>query len=60
MNKFEKCFLRNELKIYGIFFEIMVLLMILAYNHRGYLAWGGETFVMLLPVAYSVYIRSKR
>lgn len=56
----EKVFLRNEIKIYAIFAEIMILFIILAYRQRGYLAFGGEVLVMLIPLAYSFYVRSKK
>lgn len=47
---------RNIVKIYILSFIVMILAMIHAYIQRGYLAFGGEVMIMLLPAILDMYL----
>ncbi len=47
---------RNIVKIYILSFIVMILAMIHAYIQRGYLAFGGEVMIMLLPLMLDMYL----
>ncbi|WP_294066176.1 hypothetical protein [uncultured Fusobacterium sp.] len=47
---------RNIVKIYILAFIVMILAMIQAYHQRGYLAFGGEVMIMLLPAMLDMYL----
>ena len=47
---------RNIVKIYILSFIVMILAMIHAYFQRGYLAFGGEVMIMLLPLMLDMYL----
>lgn len=59
MNRFERFYIKHESCFYTGTLALTMVLCLLAYLTRGYLASGGETLTMLLPIAYSVYIRTK-
>lgn len=52
MKKFIK---RNIKEIYVLSILITILSMQLAYEVRGYLAFGGEVFIPLLPVMLHIW-----
>ena len=54
--KLPKFLARNIVKIYILSFIVMILAMIHAYFQRGYLAFGGEVMIMLLPLMLDMYI----
>lgn len=52
MKKFIK---RNIKEIYVLSILITILSMQIAYEVRGYLAFGGEVFIPLLPVMLHIW-----
>lgn len=51
------CFLkRNIVKAYVLAFFVTIAAMIHAYIQRGYLAFGGEVMIMLLPAILDMYL----
>lgn len=50
---------RNIVKIYILSFIVMILAMIHAYIQRGYLAFGGEVMIMLLPAMLDMYLNMR-
>ena len=54
--KLPKFLARNIVRIYILSFIVMILAMIHAYIQRGYLAFGGEVMIMLLPLMLDMYI----
>lgn len=54
--KLPKFLKRNMIKIYILSFIVMILAMIHAYFQRGYLAFGGEVMIMLLPAMLDMYL----
>ena len=54
--KLPKFLARNIVKIYILSFIVMILAMIHAYFQRGYLAFGGEVMIMLLPLMLDMYL----
>lgn len=54
--KLPKFLKRNIIKIYILAFIVMILAMIQAYHQRGYLAFGGEVMIMLLPAILDMYL----
>lgn len=51
------CFLkRNIVKAYVLAFFVTIAAMIHAYFQRGYLAFGGEVMIMLLPAILDMYL----
>lgn len=50
---------RNIVKIYILSFIVMILAMIHAYFQRGYLAFGGEVMIMLLPAMLDMYLNMR-
>lgn len=54
--KLPKFLKRNIMKIYILAFIVMILAMIQAYHQRGYLAFGGEAMIMLLPAILDMYL----
>ncbi len=47
---------RNIVKIYILSFIVTILAMIHAYIQRGYLAFGGEVMIILLPAILDMYL----
>lgn len=54
--KLHKFLARNIVKIYILAFIVMILAMIQAYHQRGYLAFGGEVMIILLPAILDMYL----
>lgn len=54
--KLPKFLARNIVRIYILSFIVMILAMIHAYIQRGYLAFGGEVMIMLLPLMLDMYL----
>lgn len=54
--KLPKFLARNIVRIYILSFIVMILAMIHAYFQRGYLAFGGEVMIMLLPLMLGMYL----
>lgn len=52
----KKIFKKNRKLIYMIFIILTLLAMHLAYIQRGYLAIGGEVFILLVPVLIEVWV----
>lgn len=51
------CFLkRNIVKAYVLAFFVTIAAMIHAYFQRGYLAFGGEVMIILLPLMLDIYL----
>lgn len=48
----------NKLRaiIYAIFIILTLLVAYLAYMQRGYLAMGGEVFILLIPVLIDIWV----
>lgn len=57
--KLPKFLARNIVKIYILAFIVMILTMIHAYIKRGYLAFGGEVMIMLLPAILDMYLNMR-
>lgn len=54
------CFLkRNIVKAYVLTFLVTIAAMIHAYIQRGYLAFGGEVMIMLLPAMLDMYLNMR-
>ena len=54
--KLPKFLKRNIVKAYVLAFFVTIAAMIHAYFQRGYLAFGGEVMIMLLPLMLDMYI----
>lgn len=57
--KLPKFLEKNMTKIYFLSFVAMILAMIHAYFQRGYLAFGGEVMIMLLPAILDMYLNMR-
>lgn len=57
--KLPKFLAKNMIKIYILSFIVMILAMIHAYFQRGYLAFGGEVMIMLLPLMLDMYLEMR-
>lgn len=55
-NKLPKFLKRNIVKAYVLAFFVTIAAMIHAYFQRGYLAFGGEVMIMLLPAMLDMYL----
>lgn len=54
--KLPKFLKRNIVKAYVLAFFVTIAAMIHAYIQRGYLAFGGEVMIMLLPAILDMYL----
>lgn len=54
--KLPKFLKRNIVKAYVLAFFVTIAAMIHAYIQRGYLAFGGEVMIMLLPLMLDMYL----
>lgn len=54
--KLPKFLKRNIVKAYVLAFFVTIAAMIHAYFQRGYLAFGGEVMIILLPAILDMYL----
>ena len=54
--KLPKFLKRNIVKAYVLAFFVTIVAMIHAYFQRGYLAFGGEVMIILLPAILDMYL----
>lgn len=57
--KLPKFLKRNIVKAYVLAFFVTIAAMIHAYFQRGYLAFGGEVMIMLLPLMLDMYLEMR-
>lgn len=57
--KLPKFLKRNIVKAYVLAFFVTIAAMIHAYIQRGYLAFGGEVMIMLLPLMLDMYLEMR-
>lgn len=51
---------KTRVLVYVIFIILTLLAMHLAYIQRGYLAIGGEVFILLVPVLIDIWVEGTK